>query len=128
MFNWWREKRFLQVQKDVRELSDKQRGKISDGYHTFDELYEHRVQLYILLCKEYYFSKEHKVWKSLLHSDGSKFEGWFVLGINTEPGKQITYHLPLDKWNECHFAEVVVQAPVFDGHSSKDVLNRLKKL
>lgn len=27
-----------------------QNNDISDGYHTFDELYEHRVLLYLNLC------------------------------------------------------------------------------
>jgi len=26
-------------------------GKISDGYHTFDELYDHRITLWIALCR-----------------------------------------------------------------------------
>jgi hypothetical protein len=26
-------------------------NRISDGYHTFGELYDHRIQLFIALCK-----------------------------------------------------------------------------
>lgn len=99
---------------------------ISDSYHTMDELYEHRIVLFIALCKA--LNKKYPVWKSTAHSDGSLFEGWFIMGINAEPGKQITYHLPMSKWEETNFVEEVTFAPVWDNHSPSDVLERLKKL
>ena len=97
----------------------------SDGYHTFKELYEHRITLYIALCKSL---KNGNVWRAKLHSDGTSFEGWFILGIWFEKGKQITYHLPLEKWDETNFAQTLEKAPDWDGHTSKDVLERIKKL
>jgi hypothetical protein len=104
-------------------------GKISDGYHTFDELYEHRITLYIALCKQMFFTNKI-VWRSKKHSDGELAFGgtWFVLGINKEKAKQITYHLPIHKWNETKFATEYDKAPEFDGHTSTDVLERIKKL
>lgn len=106
---------------------------ISDGYHTFGELYEHRHVLFIALCRKVW---EHEftnnggspAWRSKKHSDGSEWQGWFLLGLNKEVGKQITYHLPISKWEECNFAETLDQAPEFDGHTSADVLERLKSL
>jgi len=107
----------------------------SDGYHTFKELYEHRITLFIALAKVYAetdfaeWSKEcPNVWKSKLHSDGTSFDGWFILGIHKDKGRQITYHLPLEKWNETEFAETLEKAPEYDGHKSEDVLKRLKDL
>lgn len=98
---------------------------VTDGYHTVDELYEHRITLYIALCKQ----NKSKVWRSVKHSDGSEYEGWFVLGINKEKGEQITYHLPMSKWQECdNWCETLSKAPDFDGHSSQDVLKRIEKL
>lgn len=95
---------------------------VSDGYHTFGELYEHRITLFMAVCK----LTKRDVWMTKVHSDGSKWEGWFLLGINTNSGEQITYHLPISKWNECtEFAEMIEKAPQFDGHTSADVLNRL---
>ena len=70
----------------------------------------------------------HFAWRSKLHSDGSKFEGRFILGMNEEKGKQITYHLPLSKWKETDFAKTLKKSPEFDGHSSDDVLERIAKL
>lgn len=106
-------------------------GQISDGYHTFDELYEHRIVLFIALAGRfsYYEGPDMpSVWRSKVHSDNSIWEGWFILGIGTEPGEQITYHLPESKWEECNFATTLDKAPTFDGHTSADVLERLKLL
>lgn len=112
----------------------------SDGYHTFDELYEHRHALFIALCKQVddctfidsTNGEPHvcdwKVWRSKRHSDGSEIEGWFVMGIGRKAGEQMTYHLPNRLWDETDFAEEVVNAPEFDGHTSQDVIERLKKL
>ncbi len=110
-------------------IKDSDTNKISDGYHSFGELYEHRITLFITLCRfissdEFYVAKDKNekfyVWKSQVTS------GWFILGIGTAHGKQISYHLPASKWDECNFANE--GQPLFDGHISKDVLLRLKNL
>lgn len=106
-------------------------NKISDGYHTFGQLYEHRIVLFIALCRsiDMYSLNDPMIWMSECHSDGSKFDGWFIMGISSEKGKQISYHLPIEKWNECsEFAHVLGKAPEFDGHTSDDVLLRLANL
>jgi hypothetical protein len=106
------------------------KGRISDGYHTFDELYEHRAVLFMALCRAhiYAFGPRSNVWRSEKHSDGTGYDGWFVLGIGKERGEQITYHLPTAKWEETDWAETLEFAPCFDGHTSEDVLKRLKEL
>jgi len=105
--------------------------KVSDGYHTFDELYEHRITLYIALCRSHH-GRSFDCWRSRKHHDGSEFEGWFVLGIGVSKGEQITYHLPLDRWEETNFIEehnTFDKSPCeFDGHSASDVLQRLSQL
>jgi hypothetical protein len=99
-------------------------GKTSDGYHTFDELYEHRFELWISLCQA--LRKDIAVYKSRIHSDGSSFPGWFLLGMGIKPGQQISYHLPDSLWDRCDFVEMA--PPPFDGHTSVDVLERLRSL
>lgn len=107
---------------------------VNDGYHTMDELYDHRISLYISLCKYviYHEVKLHgindRVWRSKVHSDGSVMEGWFILGIGKKKGEQITYHLPLARWDDIEIAQTLEKAPEFDGHSSNDVLARLIEL
>ena len=107
-----------------------------DGYHTFDELCDHRITLYIALClmTELNYVKtsslRYKAWRSRNHSDGEPAFGgtWFVLGIGKEKGSQITYHIPIERWDETDFAETLEKAPEWDGHTSADALERLKKL
>lgn len=95
-------------------------GETSDGYHTFNELYEHRHALFRLACLNY------DGWKSKLHDDGTMFDGWFIAGVETPDG-QVTYHLPIALWDS--FAvKIYVRAPKWDGHTSSDVVNRLAKL
>lgn len=106
-------------------------GKIRDGYHSFDELYEHRIALYISFCRILQHNNIMRYdkpicWRSETHSDGTKWEGWFILGIAKASGHQITYHLPISEWNETEFAETLDKAPEYDGHTSSDVLERLK--
>jgi len=107
-------------------------GHLSDGYHTFDELYEHRIALWIAVCRVEMAHLEDgyggNVWRSMLHSDGCAWDGWFLLGMNYAPGAQITYHLPMDKWPLTEFARTLERAPAFDGHSGQDVIDRIKKL
>jgi len=100
-------------------------NKISDGYHTFEQLYEHRIRLFIALCQV-----NSDSWCSAKHSDGSVWDGWFILGIGYKKGKQITYHLPIKYWNEVAGDKVKVlkKAPKCDGHTPEDVLNRLENL
>ena len=105
---------------------------VCDGYHTMDELYDHRITLFIALCRQVnhldYEYGNSSVWRSKTNGDGTIWDGWFVMGIGKDAGKQITYHLPLSRWEETDFADTLDQAPEFDGHSSQDVLERLKQL
>jgi hypothetical protein len=100
-------------------------NKISDGYHTFGELYDHRIVNFILVCRR---EQKVQVWRSKAHSDGSSWGGWFILGIGKDVGHQITYHLPESYWEQTGFAETLDKAPEWDGHTSADVLERLKQL
>jgi len=128
---------------EVQEILTDDIGSVSDGYHTFDELYEHRVTLYIAFCRVVasqadvklcsvdsvpygVLHPERSVWRSKVHSDGSSFEGWFVLGIGRTYGNQITYHVPMKYWNDTDFADTLDKAPEYDGHSSQDVLQRIR--
>lgn len=106
-------------------------GQISDGYHTFDELYDHRIALWIALCRkmvEFHHRADDLIWRTRLHSDGSQFEGWFLLGMGDKAGEQITYHLPDREWEACDFAQTRERAPEFDGHTPANVIERIGRL
>ena len=114
------------VTPEVIKITGVDTGQISDGYHTFNDLYAHRRALFIALCHCLLGSGVH-VWKSHRHSDGTGYDGWFIAGIGWQPGEQITYHLPNNDWPALHIPELEI-APPFDGHTADDVLQRLQKL
>lgn len=95
---------------------------ISDGYHTFGELYEHRNRLFINIVNIFHESKFRNTWKSRKNSDGSFSEGWFVAGI----GDRITYHIPEKYWNRVNCQEI--EKGLWDGHTSDVVLDRILNL
>jgi len=104
-------------------------NQISDGYHTFGELYDHRIALFIMLCKfMQLFDREYDIWKSKLHHDGTGYDGWFIMGIGQQKGGQISYHLPMSQWDKTYFVKELDTAPEWDGHTSADVLERIKSL
>ena len=92
-------------------------GEVSDGYHTFNSLYNQRLYLWAALVKAY----KDKAWKSKKHNDGEPcFDGgWFLVGITT-PAGDYTYHYEMKDWGlfDC---KVIDKAPVFDGHTDKDI-------
>lgn len=135
----WPDNMFSMIEGNFKEFSQinaqtyldatvKDKGGISDGYHTFDELYDHRIMNFIVACRSLAVDEYAPVWKSKYHSDGTTWEGWFIMGINDQPGEQISYHLPMKYWDMTKFVKEYETAPPFDGHTSADVLARLKKL
>lgn len=90
--------------------------KMSDGYHTFADLYEQRLILSAALAK----NNPH-AWKSKRHEDGSVpfGGGWFIMGFDTDEGCY-TYHYELKDWDLFQCKELNKGKP-WDGHTSKDV-------
>ena len=90
--------------------------KMSDGYHTFADLYEQRLILSAALAK----NNPH-AWKSKRHDDGSVpfGGGWFIMGFDTDEGCY-TYHYELKDWDLFQCEELDKGKP-WDGHTSKDV-------
>lgn len=92
-------------------------GSISDGYHTFDELYDHRNLLFIHLCV---MTPWRAKWRP-------HYPGWPVLFLEMENGKQISYHVP-DRFLPL-FEKVIAKDKEeeyqYDGHTSEDVKSRM---
>lgn len=106
-------------------------GAISDGYHTFDELYAHRIALFRALCCFLHYNgvtPAPYAWKAKKHYGGAEFDGWFLAGIGSEPGKQITYHISMQEWDTWPGNEFEQSPYEWDGHTSADVLERLRRL
>ena len=102
---------------------------ISDGYHTFDELYEFRklynAALFNSWCKQGVF----KVHKSKKHFDGEDCfgGGWFIV-VALLPTGQISNHYKLKDWDLFQIPFYDKALFEFDGHTGKDVLERLNEV
>jgi hypothetical protein len=99
-------------------------GDTSDGYHTFNELYEHRCTLFLALMA----SNPNMSWASAKHFDGSDFDGWFVAGMELPTG-DVTYHLPDSMWEMAKKtgACIMDRGKEWDGHRAADVIERIQK-
>ena len=113
----------LHIPGHVTVLFDGPVGEITDGSHSFTELYAHRCSLFVALM----LNAAVPVWRAHANADGSKYEGWFLAGMELVPGTMITYHLPQHMWTWLDVDRVTTLdvGPPWDGHTSDDVIKRL---
>lgn len=104
-------------QQDINdfEIGDFNTDDISDGYHTFGELYHHRAVLFAVIVN----ANPGLSFKSKLHDNGTMFDGMFIVGIKTPEG-WYSYHYDLDEWDMFKCKEWK-RAPKWDGHQPDDV-------
>lgn len=95
---------------------------VTDGYHTVEELYNHRHALFINLMWQWY----NDCWWSKIHSDGSFYEGYVLCGISLPDGN-VTYHIPDSLIHYLPVAKEIPKGKIWDGHNSDDVIFRLLK-
>lgn len=96
-------------------------GEVSDGYHTFSELYDHRCLLWVNLL----LVNKENAFKTLRDDSGVFTADWFIAGLDTEFG-QITYHLPIKYWDFVESIKEIESNSNYDGHTSGQVIGRLK--
>ena len=112
----------------IREMDDTNKtDDISDGYHTFEELYYQRMMLTktVALAAINNFDKD-TVYRSKLHSDGTMYKDFFIVVFNTPEGN-FSYHYHMMYWGVFDFLKELPNAEEFDGHTWKDV-TRLQSL
>jgi hypothetical protein len=102
---------------------------ISDGYHTFRELYEFRKTYNAALFNEWAIKEEFFVHKSWKHHDGELcFDGgWFIV-VAMLPSGQISNHYEAKDWDLFRIPERPTAMFEFDGHTGEDVINRINSL
>ena len=130
---------------------------LSDGYHTFDELYEFRKMYNAVLFNEWsknYMQQyntykdidkdklhpeiklmlknlkaNYNVHKSWKHHDGEECfgGGWFIVSAMLPTGL-ISNHYKMEDWGLFKVPEVEKALYEFDEHTGADVLQRLKDL
>ena len=98
-------------------------GEISDGYHTFNQLYHQRAILFATIVNQ----NADIAWKSYKHSDGKYcFDSngeWFIVGIDT-PAGSYTYHYSKEYWDYFKCKELEC-GKEWDGHTEEDVTRLL---
>lgn len=106
---------------DIAGISDI--GDLSDGFHTFNDLYHQRAILFATIVNLF----PDKAWKSFKHEDGRYcFDSngeWFLVSIDTPEG-QYSYHYQKEYWDyfKC---PVLEKGKHWDGHTDKDVARLL---
>ena len=122
-------------------------NKVSDGYHTFGELYEFRKLYNAALFNEwahdamnpkpdkdgfYHLSvkkPKYDVHKSWRHNDGELCfrGGWFIV-VAMLPTGQITNHYEEKDWDLFKIPEKQRAMFEYDGHTAQDVVKRMECL
>lgn len=131
------------VQKEVMTLPSPHRQLLSDGHHSFEELYRFWVIYSALLFGIWhtYYSNKYNVSKSFRHYDGqscsTKQDEWFIVtvvitdrsGTDTSGSTtQISHHYHKKYWDLFNVPSYETSPVPFDGHTSTDALHRLFKL
>lgn len=112
-----------EVQELIESLQEEQdMGEVSDGYHTFNELYYYRM-----LYNAAFFNLLPKGWvhKSKRHHTGEECfgGGWFIVMANLPTG-QVSNHYELKDWDLFQVQEKEF-ADEWDGHTPQEAAKRL---
>jgi hypothetical protein len=117
----------IQMERKESEITEN----TSDGYHTFKELYEFRKVYNAGLFNEWanFDIPQYDVHKSWKHHDGELCfgGGWFIVVANL-PNGQISNHYEAKDWELFQIPIAEKAKYEFDGHTGKDVLDRIKAL
>lgn len=102
-------------------------GETSDGYHTFNELYEFRKVYNAALFNEWAMSGKYNVHKSYKHQTGELCfgGGWFIV-VAILPSGQITNHYKNEDWDLFDIPVTDTALFEYDGHSGSDTIDRIK--
>ena len=111
----------------IKEETMEDKGNISDGYHTFNELYEYRLLYNASMFNELAKQGLYDVHKSKLHSDGTipfGDDNWFIVQAELPTG-QISNHYEMKDW-DLFQVPIKEKANQYDGHTPQDVAKRLR--
>lgn len=104
------------------------KGEISDGYHTFDELYRYRMLYNAAFFNTLAKDGSIRMCKSRKHSDGEKCFGsddWFIV-MAILPTGQISNHYESKYWDLFNIPERGI-AFEYDGHTPNEAADRIER-
>lgn len=102
----------------IKNLVEGNFAEVSDGYHTFGELYQHRHLLFISFLLFTDFPRSYSI--------DPNTPGWIIVRTHLLAG-QVSYHLPATFIPLIKDFVPLDDGPEFDGHTSLDVLQRLEE-
>jgi hypothetical protein len=103
-------------------------GEVSDGYHTFNELYRYRMLYNAAFFNLLARNGQVEVCKSRKHSDGEKCFGsddWFIV-MAMLPTGQVSNHYESKYWDLFDVPERET-AFEYDGHTPNEAADRLEQ-
>jgi hypothetical protein len=122
---------FFVIAKEMEKEQNIITEETSDGYHTFKELYEFRKVYNAALFNEWanYDIPKYDVHKSWKHHDDELCfgGGWFIV-VALLPSGQISNHYEAKDWDLFNIPSAEKAKYAFDGHDSRLVIRRIKKL
>lgn len=99
-------------------------NQVSDGYHTYGQLYYQRMMLFSILVNLF----PELSWKTKKHEDGELcFEGRFFLVTIETPDGAYGYHYETKYWDLFNCKELP-KAKHWDGYTEKDVTRLMSLL
>jgi len=101
-------------------------NELSDGWHTFNDLYEFRKLYNAVLFNEWADRNLYQVHKSIYHNNGELCfgGGWFIV-VAILPSGQISNHYKMKDWDLFKIPSKDKALYPFDGHTPQDVMSRL---
>jgi hypothetical protein len=101
-------------------------GSVSDGFHTFDELYRYRMLYHAWACRAW-TEAGYPVVKSHRHSNGELCfgGGWFIVTAQLPTG-QVSNHYE-DRYWELFTVPSTRLAPGWDGHTPTTAADRIER-
>lgn len=113
--------------KDIPIPENVKVGEVSDGYHTFNELYEFRKLYNAALFNEWAKMDRYNAHKSIRHYEGEECfgGGWFIV-VAILPDGQISNHYKMEYWDLFNIPEYDKALFPYDGHTSSDVIKRIE--
>lgn len=117
-----------EVEFDIQNKKPVDVGEVSDGYHTFNELYRYSMLYNAAFFNLLARNGQVEVCKSRRHSDGEKCFGsddWFIV-MAILPTGQVSNHYESKYWDLFDVPERET-AFEYDGHTPNEAADRLKK-
>jgi len=121
----------MEIKDLAPNIKEEEIGQVSDGYHTFDELYYYRMLYNAAFLNELAWYEDNAVsfniYKSKRHHDGEECfgGGWFIVMVDLPTG-QLSNHYEMKYWDLFKIPEKEI-ADEWDGHTPQIAAERLRK-